>query len=224
MTVFMVCVVRAAEVPDKDVFYLEEAKQPALELKALWRAPLRLTRERDSVITYLAKGRPVTVLALGESEDYVSVQTATDTARGWVDASALEAPPAELLNALREHREHAGTHGESIENHEVTPGMSADEVLASLGKPDRRSSIRLPVGNQIQEQWMYLTYRYLPTYHNDSDEQGRMRQVVSYQRVAAGRKIVIFLRGAVVSVTEEAGPGPGSQGPITSPWQPNAAN
>lgn len=222
LTALLACIAGAAEVADNDLLYLEKGKQAALELKALRRAPITFSRGRAGVIAYLAKGQPVTVLALGESEDYVSAHTATAVVKGWVDASALEAPPAELLKVLRQRHEQVASHQELIETHQVTTGMTADEVQASLGKPDHRSIIRLPDKDQVQEQWEYIKYRYLPVNHNESDEKGGMRQVVSYERVPAGRKIVVFQTGTVVSVAEEDEPVLGSQGTDTSPVQPGA--
>jgi outer membrane protein assembly factor BamE (lipoprotein component of BamABCDE complex) len=165
-----------------------------LQLKALRRAPITQLRDDDrSAIGYLARGETVTVLEVGESKHLVAARCA----RGWVEAKALEAPPAELLESIRKQREQAATHRELIARHEVAPGMTREEVRASLGKPDRRSRAGM------EEQWFYVTYRYLPSYSYVRDEQAHPRQVVAYQRLPAGHKVVTFQGQEVAAVEDD---------------------
>src|SRR5712691_9153235 len=83
----------AAETRYDDVIYLDESKQPALQLKAQYRTPITFSRDPHSVRAYLAQGEVVEVLGLGETQHYVAARIATGAARGWADAKALEAPP-----------------------------------------------------------------------------------------------------------------------------------
>ena len=164
-----------------------------LQLKALRRAPITELRDDDrSVIGYLARGESVTVLEVGKTKHLVAARSA----RGWVEAKALEAPPAGLLEAIQKQRERAAEHRDLIARHEVAPGMTREQVQASLGKPDRR----LREGEQ--EQWVYVTYRYLPTYTSAHDAKGQSRQVVSYQRLPAGQKVVTFQAKEVAAVDD----------------------
>src|SRR5439155_25134239 len=113
-----------------------------------------ITQLRDddrSVIGYLARGESVTVLEVGKTKHLVAARSA----RGWVEAKALEVPPAGLLESIQKQRERAAEHRELIARHEIVPGMTREQVQASLGKPDRRFR------EGDQEQWVYVTYRYL---------------------------------------------------------------
>ena len=136
----------AAEIRYDDVIYLEEWKQPALHLKALYRTPITFSHDPRSVLAYLAPGEVVEIVGLGEAQHYVAARIATGTTRGWVDAQALEAPPAGLLAKLLAHREKTQAHRELIERHEVVVTMTRAEVRASLGKPDRISQLRTGSG------------------------------------------------------------------------------
>ncbi|MGA2221527.1 MAG: hypothetical protein ABSH21_07090 [Verrucomicrobiia bacterium] len=160
------------------------------------------SRDESSSITYLAKGQPVTAIGLGETMDYVAARTVTDQARGWVDVRALESLPAGLLDALRKRRHLAIACRELIARHQVVLAMTRDEVGASLGRPDRKSRVRLPAGDH--EQWVYKTYRYLPTYRCDYSGKGKPRQVVSYKRTLAGRKVVTFRDDEVIALSDKA--------------------
>lgn len=202
LTACTVSSVIGAETRDRNVFYLDEWKQPPLQLRALRRTPLTFSLTEGRDVAFLAKGQPVTVIGLGETMHYVEAQTVTGPARGWVKAAALERPPAGLLDALHQRREQAIAHRELIARHEVAVGMTSDEVRESLGNPDRKASVRSPDGRQ--EQWVYDDYRYVPTYRLEADNKGEMRRVVSYARAVASRKIVTFCGGEVIDVSGQA--------------------
>jgi hypothetical protein len=191
----------AAEIRDDDVIYLDEWKQPAFYLKTLYRAPITFTRDRQSILAYLAPGEVVEVIALGETQHYVTARIATGATQGWVDAQALEAPPAGLVAKLRARREKAQAHREMIERHEVAVAMTRAEVRDSLGKPERTSRRQTQAGEE--EQWFYTVYKYLPHYIQAQNSNGQVQQVVSYRREPAGDRIITFRNGEVAEIAEE---------------------
>lgn len=196
VAVLQVAALHGAEVRYDDVVYLNDWDQPVLHLKALRRAPVTFSRDPNSVIGYLAKGQSMEIIGLGENQHCVVASLATGSARGWVEADALEPSPAELLAKLRERREKAKTHRELIERHEVVTGMTRAEVRASVGAPDRTARLRMRLGNE--EQWFYITYKYVPQYTQHQDERGQLGQLVSYRRAPAGRKVITFRGDEVV--------------------------
>jgi len=193
----------ATEIRYDDVLYLDEWKQPVLYLRALYRTPIAFSRDPRSVLAYLAPGEAVEVVGLGESQHYVAARIATGTVRGWVDAQALETPPAGLVDRLRARREKAQAHRESIERHEVAAAMTRAEVRASLGKPDHTTRLRTREGEQ--ERWFYTVYKYLPHYVQSHDGNGQLQQVVSYRREPAGHKVITFQNDEVVEIADEQG-------------------
>jgi hypothetical protein len=192
---------QAAEIRSSNVLYLDELKYPPLELKAWHRAPITFSRDRNSVIAYLAKDQPVQVLGVGDQQFYVSAEIPTGPARGWVDSADLELAPKEMLETLQKRRERLEQHRQSIARHEVEIGMMRDEVLASLGKPDRKSRLRTALGDE--EKWLYITYRYVPYNTYGYDAKGQLRPVISYRRVPSGHKAVTFREGEVVAIADE---------------------
>jgi hypothetical protein len=76
--------------------------------------------------------------------------------------SARAAAPARVLDALRKRRDLVNAHRGLIARHEMVLGMTRKVVLASLAKPNDKSSVRLPDGGQ--ERCGYEIYRYLPGY------------------------------------------------------------
>ncbi len=191
----------AAESRDDDMIYLDEWKQPALHLKALNRTPVTLTRDRQSILGYLTPGEVVEVVALGETQHFVAARIATGGARGWVDAQALESPPAGLVAKLQARREKTQAHREMIERHEVAVTMTRTEVRASLGKPERISQRHTQAGQE--EQWFYTVYKYLPHYIHAQNSNGQVQQVVSYRREPAEDRIITFHNDEVVEIIEQ---------------------
>ena len=191
----------AAETRYDDVIYLDESKQPTLHLKTLYRTPITFSHDPRSVLAYLAQGEVVEVLGLGETQHYVAARIATGTARGWVDAKALEAPPVGLMDRLRARQEQAQAHRELIERHVVAATMTRAEVRASLGKPEHTSRLRTREGER--EQWFYTIYKYLPYYVRSHDSSGQIQQVVSYRREPAGHKVITFQNDEVMEIAEE---------------------
>lgn len=210
--------VHAAVSRPGDVFYLDEWKQPPFQLRALGRAPMTVSPNESRDVAYLAKGQPVTVIGLGETTDYVEVQTATGPACGWVNAAALEPPPAGLLDSLRKRGEQAAANRELIARREVALGMTPAEVRESLGEPGRK--LHAPSRDGRLDLWVYDTYRYVPKYRSETDENGRMRRVVSYTRTVGGRKVVTFRGNEVVAISSPDGTGPGLPPAATQPAPP----
>lgn len=201
MVVLSAAMLDAAEARYDDVIYLADLNQPPLHLKALWRTPITYSRDPQSVIAYLAPGQSVEVVGLGETEHAVSARTPMGTVQGWVDVTALEAPPEGLQAKLRQGRDRAEAHRDLIERHEVVVGMNRAEVDASLGKPDRTARIRTRFGDE--EQWFYVTYKYTPHYVQHQTEAGRFNQTLSYGRVPTGHKIITFRQDEVVEIGDD---------------------
>jgi hypothetical protein len=213
---------QAAEIRYDDVLYLDELNQAPLQLKVLQRTPITFSRDSRSEFAHVSQGQTVTVVGVGEGMYYVSTRIVTGPARGWVVADALEAPPAQLLETLRKRHERIVANRALIAHHEVALGMTPEEVRASLGKPERRTRNRTQEGEE--EQWMYLTYRYLPYYTNYYDDKGVLRQLVYYRRVPAGHKVISFHGGEVVATTDEENRGERAPEAVVVPVPPQVGN
>jgi hypothetical protein len=214
----------AQDVHKQDVISRDELRQAPLKLKALHRTPITRSPEGYGLVAFLAKGQPVTVLEMGETMDHVSAQAPTGPVEGWVDAAAVEAAPPAWLDMMRQQHEQAAVEQDLIDRHEIAPGMTRADVRASLGRPDRTSTVRLPGTGERQEQWVYITYRYLPVYRSSFDENGRLRQVVSYQRMPVGETVVVFRSGQVVTSAQEGGANTTPPGAGVPAQPPNATN
>jgi hypothetical protein len=206
---WLAAVAGAGQTRAEELFYLDQFNEPPFQLKCLHRAAITVGRDGRGVIGYLAKRQPVTVLAVGQPVHYVSAQLATGRVRGWVEAAALEPPPAELVARLRQRHARRLRHLELIARGEVAAGMTQAEVRASLGRPQRRVRVRTADGRQ--EQWVYVTYRYVPYYRRVQQPGGGWRQLVSYRRQPWGQRVIVFVGGEVSAVEESMLPVPAAR-------------
>lgn len=204
--------VTGAEIRYADVVYLDDIKAPPLQLKVLTRSPLTFSRDSSSLLGHVAAGQVVNVLAIGTGQYYIATRIATGPARGWMQASACEAPKEEVMADINQRRDRAVKHKELIERHEVAIGMSPEEVRASLGKPDKTT--RTVMAEDKEEVWSYVTYRYLPQYNTFRDKYGQWQQTVIYQRQPIGHKTIVFRNGQVFLVEDHEEKRP--QPPVTT--------
>jgi hypothetical protein len=196
LVVLSVACMHTAAVRHADVIPLAKLKQPPLHLKVLRRAPILSLRDSKKVVAHVSPGQTLDVIGLGETEYSVKARTSVGQIAGWIAADALEAPPIELQEKLRQRRD-------LIDRHEVVVGMTRAEVRDCLGKPDRMARIRAASGDE--ERWFYTTYKYAPHFVQHQNEPGRSNQQLSYGRVPTGQRIIIFRRGEVVEIGEDEG-------------------
>jgi hypothetical protein len=190
----------AAEIRYAEVAYLDELGVPPVRLEVLRRTPISLSRDLRSAMAYLPKRQRVRLVGWSRDLFYVEGRIATGPAIGWVSAAAVEKPSLELVAELQRRHARREHHRELIARQEIAVGMTRDEVQASLGKPDRTVTVRTAGGEQ--EQWIYLTYRYVPQYHQYRDDDGRWRQSISYRRVPTGHRLVVFGGREVVLIED----------------------
>jgi hypothetical protein len=205
----------AAEIRYQAVAYLDDLKLPPVELKVLRRTPISASRDLQSFLWRLAPGQKVTLLGVGEGVYYVAARVATGPVQGWVETAAVEAPPASLIDEVQRRRERLRRNRELIERREVGLEMTRPEVLASLGKPHQRQ--RLQTADGVVEQWIYITYRYLPQYLQTYDAAGQYRQTVTYQRVPAGQRVITFRDEWVVAIADDVVERPLREGIVVPP-------
>jgi hypothetical protein len=192
---------RAAEIRYPEVLYLDEIGQPPLELRVKVRTPILFSRDPRSVIAYLSVGQRVQVLGVGRDVYFAVGRIVTGLAKGWVYKDDLEPASEEVVAEWNKRRERLAKHRELIARKEIAIGMTHNEVEASLGRPERKARIQSRDGEH--EQWYYITYQYIPQYHQYYDVNGELRQLVSYQRVPAGQKVVTFVDNEVVEIADQ---------------------
>ncbi len=198
--VLLAAAAQAAEIRYPTVAYLDELKLEPVDLTVEKRTPISLSRDSRSAMAYLHVGQKVRLVGWTPEMFYVDARVATGPMRGWVSAAAVAGPTQDVVAELQRRQEAKAKNRQLIAQHEVGVGMTRDEVLESIGKPERRQ--RLQTAQADREVWVYVTYRYQPFYLQTMDADGKLQQTVTYRRVPAGHRAVVFGGELVVAVEE----------------------
>ncbi len=185
-----------------DVFYLDEAGLKLIPLKILRPTQITFSRDSSPVLISLRAGQVVYLVGYGEKRYYVETRLTLGTARGWVDAGALEPLSLEQRAVLDQQRERTKIVKAAIARHEVLIGMTQPEVIAALGPPTEKSGTTTAQG--AEETWTYVAYRSEP-YTQTSFVNGLYVTQTLTRKVPAGGREIVFRNGAVTVVRAKEG-------------------
>jgi hypothetical protein len=145
----------------------------------------------------------------------------------WIDPGFIEGMPADFVDNLRRAEERRRKVDELIARKEVAMGMTSDEVMRSLGKPQKRTSKVGPDGSR--QTYEYIKYdlipqtSYTPSYAQTittstvQPEPGKKVETVVvrsssgynaatvYVKVSVGTMTITFDEGVVESIEQTEG-------------------
>jgi hypothetical protein len=119
-------------------------------------------------------------------------------------------PDPNLLPNLKKMHERQSQVEALITEHQIALGMTSEEVIASMGKPSRKTSKLSAAGKD--EKFEYIVYERIPQYNTSFDAFGRPIQTVTYLKVETGSLSVNFKNSIVDTIEETKGNPLGSGG------------
>ncbi|MDF1853220.1 MAG: hypothetical protein P1U85_20445 [Verrucomicrobiales bacterium] len=122
---------------------------------------------------------------------------------GWVSKAAVSGLPADFEKKLKEFHERYVIVEKLIENKQVALGMTVEEVIASIGPPDKRSSKITQTGRT--DTLEFISYERVPQTTVVYDSFGRAFPSTQYVEVESGRVVIEFANDAVSSISESEG-------------------
>ncbi|MDZ4817218.1 MAG: hypothetical protein SGI71_13285 [Verrucomicrobiota bacterium] len=193
--------VQAVLIRERGVVYLEELPDGPPQYKIIEDSAIFAERQLKLVVGSLQKNR--TVELLGWSDEALLVQTKSPGKflRGWITHEAMQLVKTSDLEKWKTFEETRLRHLELIKNHEIDVGMSAAEVLKSIGKPESKS--KLKEESMIQEVWRYVKYEKVARYETVADAFGRLQQQIVYIKTPVGTRTVVFVDGFVKAIDEQ---------------------
>lgn len=219
------CVAQAtAQLPNRSSLAVN-TEPGAMYLEDILPHPVRLKVAVPSVIYYQADmQRPLGAMAPGTIVQLVAM---TDTAykvrgrarhgdvAGWMRQKDLTSPDPKLAENLKKFFDRSIQVEGLIKNKQVAIGMTAGEVKASLGEPQRKSAKVTAEGrNDVYE---YITYKMVPQVGMGRDSFGNLVQTTIMVKVESGRLSIELKGGAVVAIEEVQGNPLGNGGVTTVP-------
>lgn len=189
--------------PEPGTMDIEGMLKRPVVLKVVRESPVFTHSAMDRAIGTIAPGTSVTLVGIADQAYRVRGRARHGDVSGWVPVSNVVSPDPNLIPNLKKLHERQVAVDELVANHQIALGMTTEEVMASMGKPDRKSSKLSAAGRS--DTLEYVVYERVPQYTTSLDGFGRPVQTVVYLKVETGRLSVNMKDGVVDSVEESKG-------------------
>lgn len=190
-------------VKEEGAIYLEEMIEDEIIAKVTQAGAVYSTLSADRWLGNLIPGHKAVLLAVSENAYRVRARAKQGQVAGWVRKSAIEGLPPEFEENLREFHARWVVVKELIDEHQVALGMTVEEVMASIGPPDKRTS--KITGEGRSDSLEYISYERVPQTGVTYDSFGRALTTTQYLEVESGRVTLEFTDNTVVSIEESEG-------------------
>jgi hypothetical protein len=188
---------------EKGAVYVEDLTAEPVKLKLRESATIYSDVKAQRSIGVLTAGQTVPLVAFTENACRVRARATHGDVVGWVGMKFLEAQDPTLFDRLKQAADRQRQVQALIDKREVAIGMSPDEVIQSLGKPDEQTSDVQK--DSSSESFSYITYNKVPQKNLMRDRFGRLYETVTYIKVETGRITVTFENGAVSGIQTTKG-------------------
>jgi len=183
--------------------YLEGMVKREVVVRITKAAPAYADLSGDRWLGTVAADQNGTLLAVSDRAYKVRAQAKQGQIAAWISKAAVSGLPDGFETRLAEfHERYLAVKG-LIENQQVALGMTVEEVIASIGPPDKRSSKITADGRT--DTLEFISYERVPQVTIVHDAFGRPVSTTHYIEVESGRVVIEFVSNAVSSIEESEG-------------------
>lgn len=190
-------------VREEGAIYLEDFVRKPIKLQVLKPTMIYYDSGMGRYLGTLVAGQQVELQAVMDHAYRVRGRARQGGVAGWVAPDNLSPLHPEFITNLRTNAARAEQIKNLIARNEVAINMTPDEVLASLGKPPRKSS-RIDAEGR-EEVWEYVRYERVPRQIQSYDALGRLVISYVYVKEPVGQLAVIFKNGLVSALEQTEG-------------------
>jgi hypothetical protein len=192
-----------AVIREPGAIYLEDFSPRTIKIPVKDDAAIYYKPDLGRYLGTLKKGQMVELQAITDDAYRVRGVAQQGQVVGWVPPAALAPLKKEFLENLKQNAARRTEVDALIAKNEVAVNMTPDEVVASLGKPTRKTS---RLDNAGQEQvWEFVKYERVPQESTGYDRFGRLVSSVVYIKVPSGKLSVSFDNNLVSSIEQTEG-------------------
>lgn len=202
-------------VKEDGAIYLEEMLEKEVPVRIALAAPAYSTLQADRFLGNMLPNQNGVLLAVSDKAYRVRGKAKQGQIAGWITKSAVQGLDPEFETNLRKCYERYLIVKDLIEKNQVALGMTVDEVIASIGPPDKRGSKVTQEGRT--DSLEYISYERVPQTVTTRDALGRLVPVTQYVEVESGRVVIDFIDNTVTSIEESEGVDFGKGGVIVPP-------
>jgi hypothetical protein len=197
---------------EEGAIYLEGMVVNEVKVRIEKPVPAYATLAGERWMGNVYENQNVVLLAVSDRAYRVRGRAKQGQIAGWVNKSAVSGLPADFEPKLKKYHERFVAVDKLIKNKQVALGMTLDEVVASIGPPDKRSS-KITQGGRT-DSLEFISYERVPQTTVVYDSFGRAFPSTQYIEVEAGRVIIELTNDAVSSIQESEGIEKGDAGGV----------
>jgi len=188
---------------EEGAVYLEDLALKPVKLVTVSEAGVLSKPGDGRFLGTIRRGSSVELLAVTEDSFRVRGQAQQGGVVGWVEIKTIQPVKPEFLDSLKKNAKRKADVDALIEKSEVALNMTPEEVTASLGKAQKKTS-KLDAGGR-KDVWEFVRYVRVPQDTTGYDRYGRLVTNVIYVKVPAGKLTVNFDNGLVSGLEQSEG-------------------
>ncbi|MGV3532606.1 MAG: hypothetical protein ACO1QR_09580 [Chthoniobacteraceae bacterium] len=192
-----------AVIREPGAIYLEDLVPRKIKLQTLVDTPIFYQTDMKRYLGVIKKGQTVELQAVGDGRYRVRGNARQGGVAGWVDPKHLTALKREFVENLKQNAARLEEVQALIARNEVAINMTVEEVAASLGKPEKKTSRMDAAGRE--DVWEFVRYERVPQEVTGYDRFGRLVSSIVYVKVPAGTLSVTFADGLVSALEQSEG-------------------
>jgi len=183
--------------------YLEDLAVRPVKLVTVSEAAVLSKPGDGRFLGTIRRGSNVELVAVTDDAFRVRGQAQQGGVVGWVDMKTIQPVKAEFLESLKKNAKRKADVDALVEKNEVALNMTPEEVTASLGKAQKKTS-KLDADGR-KDVWEFVRYARVPQDTTGYDRYGRLVTNVIYVKVPAGKLTVNFSNGLVSGLEQTEG-------------------
>ena len=188
---------------EKGAIYIEDTIRQPVKLKVRDAGTVYADLQGQRPLGTLVPGQLATLVAFSDKACRVRAKATHGDVVGWVGQGFLEAREAGFFDKLKRIAERYEQVQEFIARKEVAIGMTPEEVVQALGKPDAQTA---RIGKEgASSVYEYITYERIPQTSYVRDRYNQLVPVTTYIKVETGHLNVSFENGLVSGIEATKG-------------------
>lgn len=186
---------------EKGAIYLEEMMDQEVVIRVTQTTAAYSDLSAERWLGNVFANQKAVLLAVSDKAYRVRAKAKQGQIAGWISKAAIDGLDPSFDANLKKFYDRYVIVKELIENEQVALGMTGDEVFASLGPPDLKSSSIEESGRK--DTFEYISYKRVPQTVTGRDAFGHLIQTTQYIEVEDGR-VTIEMTDDVVSAIRES--------------------
>jgi hypothetical protein len=190
-------------IPEKGAVYLEGLVNQELKVQITQTGPAYSDVSGKRWLGNVNPNQVAVLLAVSDRAYRVKAQAAQGQIAGWVSKGIVSGVPEGFEEKLIQYNQRYEIVKQLIDNKQVALGMTTEEVIASIGPPDAKSS-HLDATSRI-DSFEFISYTRTPQDYMVYNQFGVPSIGTRYVEVESGRVTIGFTNNLVSSISETAG-------------------